>query len=89
VSLALLLVLWPLPMLLRGHVLLVFMVGGGLQLVVLLLLPVVVVLLLELRVLHVVFLKMLALVFGRLLLHLLMDIEMLLIGRLVALLFVL
>jgi hypothetical protein len=41
-SLMVLLVLWQLPVLFRGQILLLFMVGGGLQLEVLLLLPVVV-----------------------------------------------
>jgi hypothetical protein len=66
------------------------MVGGGLQLVVLLLLQMVVVVLsLVVGVLHVGFLPLLVLVFSRLLLHLLAGIKMLLVGRMVALLFVL
>jgi hypothetical protein len=64
--------------------------GRGLQLVVLLLLPEVVVpMLVVVGVLHVGLLQLLVLVFGRLLLHLLVGIEMLIVGGLVALLFVL
>jgi hypothetical protein len=64
--------------------------GGGLQLVMLLLLPVVVLpLLLTIGVLNVGVLHLLVLVFGRLLLQLLADMEMLLVGRPVASLFVL
>jgi hypothetical protein len=66
--------------------LLLFKVDGGLQLwVSLLFLVVVLPLLLVVGVLHVGFLRLLVLVLGRLLVHLLVN----LIGRLVALLFVL
>jgi hypothetical protein len=85
-----LLVLRNLPMLFRGQMLMLLMVGRGLHQVVLLLLPVVVVLmLLVMGVLHVRFLHMMAMVFGRLMLYFLADIEMPLVGRPVALLFVL
>jgi hypothetical protein len=87
-SLVMLLAVWQLHILFRGHVLLLFMVGGGLQMgVLLLLLMVVVPLMLVVGVLHVEFLRLLVPVFGRLLLHILANIEMLLVGQLVALLF--
>jgi hypothetical protein len=63
-------------------------VDGGLQLGVLLfLLLVVPPLLLVVGVLHVGFLRLLVLFYGRTLYHLLVDIETLLVGRLVTLLF--
>jgi hypothetical protein len=70
------------------------MLGGGLlvvvlMLLVLVLLPMLLLLLLVVGVLHVKFVKLLVLGCGRLVLHLLADIEMLLVERLVVLLLVL
>jgi hypothetical protein len=70
-------------MLVRGKLLLLLMVGGGLQLVVLVLLVIhMLLVLLAVGVLHVGFLHLLVLFGGRLHMHLLADIELLVIGRL-------
>jgi hypothetical protein len=70
--------------------LLLLLVGGGPQLVVMLVVVVLLVLLLSVvGVLHVGILQPLVLVGGRLLLHLLASMKMLLVGRLVVLLLVL
>jgi hypothetical protein len=84
-----LLVLCQLPVAVRGKMFPLLMVGGRLQLVVVLMLVVLVVLLLVVGMLHVGFGHLLVLVGGRRLPHLITDTTMLMVGRLVVWLLVL